>query len=118
MKIREFFFILLTYVLTIITPIVKLMLAVGFLVLSDFITGMLAARKRGEELTSKKMRPTVTKGASYMIAIVAAYTIEKLGIGFEAAKVVTGLIALMELKSLDENIEVLTGKSLFKKFLK
>ena len=118
MKVKEFFILCLTYVVAVLSPIVKLMVGIGFLVVADFITGIIAARKRGEEITSKKMRPTVAKGASYMIAIIAAYTLEKLGLGFEAAKIVAGLIALMEVKSLDENMYTITGKSLFKKFLK
>lgn len=79
----------------------------------------MAARKRGEEITSKKMRPTVTKGIGYMIAILVAHVFEQHFIqGFDAMKIVAGLIAFIEVKSLDENFRVITGKSLFKQFLK
>jgi hypothetical protein len=33
-------------------------------------------------------------------------------------KIVSGLIAFIELKSLDENLKDMTGKSLFKQFFK
>jgi hypothetical protein len=36
----------------------------------------------------------------------------------EVMKIVSGLIAMIELKSLDENLTSITGKSIFKQFLK
>ena len=36
----------------------------------------------------------------------------------EVMKIVSGLIAFIELKSLDENLKDMTGKSLFKQFFK
>jgi hypothetical protein len=91
----------------------------GFLVLTDFATGMLAAKKRGEVISSRKMRPTITKGIGYMAAILVAHTFEKSFMpDLNCLKIVSGLIALIELKSLDENLKDLTGKSFFKQFFK
>lgn len=108
-----------TYFAAILLPVAKLMFGVGLLVIADFITGVLAAQKRGEAITSKKARPTVTKGIGYMIAIIAAGIMQHLFIpDFEVVKIVSGLIAFIELKSLDENLETLTGKSIFGQFIK
>ena len=38
-------------------------------------------------------------------------------VGYDAVKIVGGLIALIELKSFDENIKDITGSSLFKKII-
>jgi hypothetical protein len=79
----------------------------------------LAARKREETINSKKMRNSVTKGIGYMVAILVAYLMQKAFIkDFEVMKIVAALIAFIELKSIDENLESLTGKSLFNQFLK
>jgi hypothetical protein len=65
------------------------------------------------------MRPTITKGIGYMAAILVAHTFEKSFMpDLNALKIVSGLIALIELKSLDENLKDLTGKSFFKQFFK
>lgn len=109
--------LLFVYFITYFSPAFGLMVAIGFLIAFDFITGVMVSKKRGEEITSKKMRPTITKGLGYMIAILSAHVFEKHFLqGFEVTKIVAGLIAFIELKSLDENLKDITGKSLFKQF--
>jgi phage-related holin len=104
--------------LTFIAPAANLIIVIGLLVLSDFVTGVLAARKREEIINSKKMRNSVTKGIGYMVAILVAFMMQKVFIkDFEVMKIVAALIAFIELKSIDENLESLTGKSLFNQFL-
>ena len=118
-SLKNWLFATATYLLTIFSPIAKLMLAIGILVLADFVTGILAAKKRGDIITSKKMRPTIMKGLGYMIAIIVGFVMQHFFIAeFEVAKIVAGLIAFIELKSLDENFKDITGKSLFTQFLK
>jgi len=110
--------IILTFLVVYFSPTFQILFGIGFLVMIDFVTGILSARKRGEEITSKKMRPTVMKGFGYMSAILVAYVTQKVFMpDMEIMKIVSGLVAMMELKSLDENLTTITGKSLFKKFL-
>ncbi len=105
--------------LSMIAPAANLMFAIGFLVVSDFVTGVLAARKREEQISSKRMRNSITKGIGYMVAILVAYMMQKIFIkDFEVMKIVAALVAFIELKSIDENLESMTGKSLFNQFLK
>jgi hypothetical protein len=109
----------LTFLVVYFSPAYPIMLGIGFLVMMDFITGMVAAKKRGELITSKKMRPTVMKGFGYMASILIAFVVQKVFLTeMEVMKIVSGLIAMIELKSLDENILDITGKSVFKQFLK
>ena len=109
----------LAYFASYFTPAFPMMMAIGFFLLMDFITGIMAAKKRGEPISSKKMRPTVTKGIGYMVAILVAHVFQKNFLtDIEVLKIVAGLIAFIEVKSLDENFRDITGKSLFKQFLK
>lgn len=116
---NKYFFAFAAYCISYFTPAFPLMLAIGFFIVADFITGIMAAKKRGEEIRSKKMRPTVTKGIGYMIAILVAHVFQQNFLpGLEVLKIVSGLIAFIEIKSLDENFRDITGKSLFKQFIK
>ena len=83
---------------------------------SDMILGMIAAVKRGEKLTSKRARDTVNKLASYGIAILSSFLIEKelLNNEFPAMKIGLITIAMWELWSMDENFKSINGFSLFK----
>lgn len=107
------------YFVSYFSPAFPMMMAIGFILVADFITGIMAAQKRGEEISSKKMRPTITKGIGYMMAILVAHIFQKnFLVDIEVLKIVSGLIAFIEVKSLDENFRDITGKSLFKQFLK
>jgi phage-related holin len=104
----------LTYLLAFLSPIKWFMIAVGFFVVADLVTGILAAKKSGKKIESKKMFRTIPKYIAYSIAIIAAHALELLFFqDFPATKMVSGLIAFIEIKSLDENLEKITGHSLF-----
>ncbi len=109
----------LTFLLSYFSPALPLLGSIGFFIFADLITGILAAKKRGEEITSKKARNTIPKGLGYMIAIMVGHVFEVHFVqGLEVMKIVAGLIAVIEIKSLDENIKIITGKSLFNQFVK
>jgi hypothetical protein len=111
--------LILTFLAVYFAPAYPIMIGIGFLVTMDFVTGILSAKKRGEEITSKKMRPTIMKGFGYMASILIAFVMQNVFLkDMEIMKIVSGLIAMIELKSLDENLTSITGKSIFKQFLK
>ena len=111
--------LILTFLAVYFAPAYPIMIGIGFLVTMDFVTGILAAKKRGEIITSKKMRPTIMKGFGYMASILIAFVMQNVFLtDMEVMKIVSGLIAMIELKSLDENLTSITGKSIFKQFLK
>jgi phage-related holin len=110
--------IIIAFLVVYFSPTFQILFGIGFLVMVDFATGILSAKKSGEDITSKKMRLTIVKGFGYMSSILVAYVIQKVFIPeMEVMKIVSGLVAMIELKSLDENLTKITGKSLFKKFL-
>lgn len=111
--------LILTFLAVYFAPAYPIMIGIGFLITMDFVTGILAAKKRGEIITSKKMRPTIMKGFGYMASILIAFVMQNVFLtDMEVMKIVSGLIAMIELKSLDENLTSITGKSIFKQFLK
>lgn len=106
--------IILAWLIIYFAPVYPLIAAIGFFVFADFLTGIQASRKRGEKITSTKMKNTVVKFGSYGIAVVTSFLIEKYFLdGLPALKIITGLIAFIEVKSVNENIKDITGTDLF-----
>ncbi len=94
----------------VLAPIHSVLIAVGVLIVLDMITGLLAARKRGEKITSANLKKTVTKAFLYQSSVVVAFLMEQLLLdGIPVVKVVAGIIALTEGKSFFENVHAITG---------
>lgn len=112
--IQSFFGYILTYIIAFFTPINIFILGVGFMVIADLITGLLKAHKNKTPIKSNKMFRTIPKFIAYTIGIICAQIIFVLfAVEFPVVKMVAGLIAFIELKSIDENIEAITGHSIF-----
>lgn len=90
------------------------------LIFIDLITGILAARKRGEQIKSAGIRRTVSKFCIYMTAIAVGFWIESIMLkGFlPVSNIAAGLISLVEGKSIFENLDVLNGSPIFKSLIK
>jgi phage-related holin len=92
-------------------PLVTIMGSTTLLVVCDLITGLLKARKRGEEITSYGIKKTVAKLGVYLTVIILAHITELyLTQGaIPVLNVVTSIIGITELKSCVENINILSG---------
>jgi phage-related holin len=93
-------------------PIAKLMFIIGLLVTFDIITGVIAAKKRGEKITSKKLGASVTKTILYFITIILGQIMQNNFLPtFDQSitKAVAGIFAVIEFKSNLENISSFTG---------
>jgi hypothetical protein len=100
----------LTWIGVILMPIKATMLSIGVLLVFDLITGIWAAYKRGEKITSNGIRRTVSKSLAYQMAVISSFIMESQFLeGLPIIKVVAGLIAATEFKSLMENITSITG---------
>ena len=93
-----------------IIPIKSFLIFTVFVVFADTVTGIMAAKKRGEEITSKGLYRTSQKVVVYFVGIMI----------FEGAKntfslplnityMVAFTIATTELYSIAENIKSMTG---------
>lgn len=106
-------------VLAVFAPVKAVLIATLALVIFDFITGVIAAWKRGEAITSQGFKRSVMKAWLYQAAIVLAYIAEHFLIGdlFPATKLISALIGLTELKSILENLDSISGDSFFKSII-
>ena len=99
-------------------PISDFIFVIALLMVADLITGIQAAKKRGEAITSNGFRRTAVKILVYGLLIVIC---EKIKMTFFAEldlKVAYGVslfIVWIELKSLSENIYTITGVNVWDK---
>lgn len=103
-------------VLAVFAPIQAVIIVTGVLVIADLVTGLFAAKKRGEVITSAGLRRTVTKTTVYLTAVCLGFLVEKYMIDsiLPISKLVSGIIGVVELKSLMENLNTIYGSDLFK----
>lgn len=96
-------------------PVQAIMGVTGGLIFVDLVTGIMAAHKKGEEITSKGISRTVAKIVLYELALATSFLVHQYMTGdlLPADKLVAGLIGLVELKSIMENINVANGTPVF-----
>lgn len=85
------------------------MFAAFILIFIDLVLGVWRAKKVGEKITSKELRRSVNKICAYELAIISAFIVEKYMLDFPVVHSVTALIGLSEIKSIFENIHIITG---------
>jgi len=116
--IDEFLLLIITTSLAFITPIGHWIAIVGFFVISDTITAIIAAAKSKKEIQSRKLFRTISKFIVYGIAVIIAELVRVYFFNdLPTTKLMTSFIAVIELKSMDENFKIITGKSFFKPFI-
>lgn len=95
--------------ISVLSPIKAALATVLVLVLSDLVLGILAAKKRGEKISSSGLRRTITKLFVYQSAIILAYISQKYLMGdmMPLSNLVSSFIGLTEIKSIIENLNVI-----------
>lgn len=100
-----------------LAPIATIVFAVIFLIFVDLITGILASLKEKSCITSSALSRTIAKTLVYCTAIVVAFVSHKyllVGFDFPVESVVSGFIAITEMKSIMENLNRLSNQSVLK----
>lgn len=107
---------MLLSIATVFAPIKSVIITAGILVIADLVLGIMAARHRKEPITSAGFRRSITKVFIYEIAIMLAYITETYltGPDVPVSKIVSGFVGITELKSVIENLNELSGDSIFK----
>jgi phage-related holin len=108
---------LFSFVMGYFLPLSGIAMALILAVLIDFISGIWAAKKRKEKISSGVMRNSVTKLLCYCMTIILCWVIQKEVFALEWAKLVnlaTALIVVSELTSILENFGDITGNKVFK----
>ncbi len=112
---------LLISALTFFSPIVPMIILVGCFIIADTVTGIWKAIKLGEEITSNKLSNVISKSLLYQGALLLAFGLDMVLLGgggiiiatdYILSKVLLTAITFIEVKSIDENFEVITGTSL------
>jgi phage-related holin len=104
--------VILQYLVFFFAPIGYLIAGVGLMVCFDFISGVAAAKKRGERIVSGGFYRTFVKYVLYTIGIVASRLLELLlkdSIKIPFSSLLAGFIIIIEYKSVIENISFVTG---------
>ncbi len=113
---KDWIFNLALAALAVLAPIQTVLITVGCLVFADFLTGIWAALKEGQPITSAALRRTVSKAIVYQIAVISGFILEKflMADAIPVAKLIAGTIGLVEVKSVLENTKRITGQDIFK----
>jgi hypothetical protein len=98
-----------------VSPLVPLAILVSTLIATDFVFGLYRAYKSGEEINSRKMGHTISKMFLYNMAVLSVFMLEKIIVGtdMQFTKIAVGVIAMVELKSIDESFRLLYGFSIY-----
>ena len=117
---KSFLVSLIISIIAALTPVIPIMCTVGFLIAADFIVGIYRAFKMKENISSRKMGNTVSKMLLYQITILSIFFFETYILDgvLPVTKIAAGLIATIEIKSIDESIETMTGVGVWKKIVK
>ena len=103
---------------TFLAPIASVMIAVGVLIMIDFIMGIIAARKTGDKINSKKMSNTLIKMLVYQLLIITSHLIELYLVPWlPILKITLSFIGIIEFLSIGENFTKITKKN-FVKYIK
>lgn len=106
-------------VAVVLAPIKAAMAVAGVLIVADLITGIWAAYKRGEAITSAGLRRSITKMLVYQATIILAFLVEKYMLDgvLPITKIASSFIGITELKSVLENLNNASGGQLLKNLI-
>jgi len=102
-----------------LSPVKEIVHVLLIFIAVDFISGVWASRKRREKIESRRFRKTLTKFLWYTVALILSYMMERtFHLSWSnLSGIVGGFICFIELKSIFENITVITGEPVFLKIL-
>ncbi|WP_046755246.1 phage holin family protein [Kordia jejudonensis] len=103
------------WLLALLSPMVTIMLTIIFLIIVDFITGAYASFKNNIPISSKRIGNTISKFFIYNLVILSAFLLEKYIVNeIPFQRIITGFIAIAEVKSILENFNKIYGINPFK----
>lgn len=108
-----------TALIALFAPVKAAAIATLALVFADLITGVVAAYRRGEPITSSGLKTTVIKLFVYEAAIMLAFLAQTYLTGtiLPVCNLATSVIGLTEMKSVLENLDSISGGSFFKSLI-
>lgn len=113
---KEWFIKLGLASLAALAPIQAILITVGILIIADLLTGILAAMKRNEKISSAAMRRTISKMFVYQLTVICGFLLETYLMGgiIPVTKIAASVIGMVEFKSMLENANSIIGENIFK----
>jgi phage-related holin len=112
-------------ILAFFAPVAGIMIAIGAFIALDTLLGVMAAQKMGEKIESKKLSKVVWKMLMYQAVTLSFFIMDAFIVGdllgtlintpYVLTKTVGVALIAIEFKSIDENIEKMTGTTLLKR---
>lgn len=96
------------------SPVKVIIHGVLALFIIDLLTGIWKSRMVKRRITSHRLRKSVFKLASYIVAIISAHVLNHsiLGGGLKLPEIIAAYIGVTEIISILENLSEITGKDL------
>jgi phage-related holin len=112
-------------ILAFFAPVAGIMIAIGAFIALDTLLGVMAAQKIGEKIESRKLSKVVWKMLMYQAVTLSFFIMDVFIVGdllgtlintpYVLTKTVGVALIAIEFKSIDENIEKMTGTTLLKR---
>ena len=101
-------------------PLKATLITVMVLTAVDLATGIAAAIKKKKKITSSGLKKTIIKTMVYELVVMLGFLTEQYmtGDSIPVVKILAGYIGITELKSVLENIEIVTKVSIIKLLIK
>lgn len=110
--------LLILMILSVFAPIKGLIITTALMIAVDLLSGILAARKRGEAITSAGLRRTVSKLFVYEVSVCMSYLAEHyMTTLLPFVKMSSTMIAIVEMKSIYENMNTISGNDIFQSLI-
>lgn len=111
---------LLSSIALVFLPLKATLITVMVLTAVDLITGLMVARKKKKRITSSGLKKTIIKTMVYEAVVMLGFLTETYmtGDAIPVVKILAGYIGITELKSVMENMEIVSGVSIIKLLIK
>lgn len=126
MNLKSSLTTILSLILAFFIPLAPLVITVGLCITIDTIFGVIRAKKVNEKITSRRLSKLVSKMLLYQLTLLTVFVLEKFILGdfiiyFTAinlflSKLVACVLCFVELKSIHESFEIISGTNLWNTF--
>lgn len=91
-------------------PVIPAMVTVSILIAIDLVMGLIASKKKGIKIESKRLKNTAVKMLVYQLLIISGFLIESHLLSWlPITKMILGFLGVIELLSIGENFTKITG---------
>ena len=113
-SLTSFYIYVITGVAVFFAGILTAMIVMGFLIIADTVSGIIASVRAGEPFSSRKLANMASKFLLYQLVIISAHAIDLYMIGLPMLLTATlSGLSLIEFTSIVENVDKATGINLW-----